>query len=71
MLHGGSWAARDLEDLVGEEKRACFNGLLGSGEVGRACRGPYTIYLLYKHVLSANLCMLHRLIVDRLNQLII
>jgi hypothetical protein len=34
VLHGGSWAARDLEDLVGEEKRACFNGLMGSGEVG-------------------------------------
>jgi hypothetical protein len=45
VLHGGSWAARDIEDSVGEEKRACFNGVLGFGEVESGMWRP--IYYLF------------------------
>ena len=51
---------------------SCFNGLLAIGEVSGPSMWTSIYYFLFffTHVLSANLCRLHRLIVNRLNQLI-
>jgi hypothetical protein len=41
---GDSFVTHDPEDYITQEMCICFNGILGSREVGKTYRDPYSMY---------------------------